>query len=365
MRNVIVLGATGSIGTTALTAIKERKLPLRVVGLSAHTNKEKLHELGSSFQTDNLALTGEGFGTLKEMLSKTDADIVLNGISGFDGLKASVAVLESGKNLALANKESVVCGSSFLFRIARERRLSITPVDSEHSAIYELLKDKKEEDVASLVITASGGPFRTKTRDEMEKMTVAEALHHPTWKMGRKITIDSATLANKAMEVIEASGLFGFAPEQIEVVVHPQSVVHSMVRMKNGAVYAQMGNPDMTLPIISALLPGTSVPLVRPLGFTGLTLTFEKPDTERFPLLALAFTILSRKDASAIAFNAADEIAVAAFLEGKIGFLDIEKIVQKVTLETTEPLPETLDEAIGIDKKARERARRLACSRLS
>lgn len=209
------------------------------------------------------------------MIEETDADIVLNGISGFDGLPASVYTLECGKNLALANKESVVCGWSFLFDLAQKNNASIIPVDSEHSAIFQLLKSHGQDEVEKLVITASGGPFRTWTEQQLNHATAKDALCHPTWKMGKKITIDSATLANKGMEVIEASKLFGFPPEKIEVVVHPQSIVHSMIRMRNGAVYAQLGMPDMSLPIISALLPDTGVPLVSPLSFDDLALTFQ------------------------------------------------------------------------------------------
>lgn len=365
MKKVIILGATGSIGTTALTAIRTRKFPLRVTALSCHTQKEKLDALGKEFRARTV-LTGApgGFHQLKEMLNSTEGDIVLNGISGFDGLRASVYTLESGRDLALANKESVVCGSSFLFALARKNGRKIIPVDSEHSAIYNLLLSQKKEEVENLVITASGGPFRTCSRERMAGVTVAEALHHPTWKMGPKITIDSATLANKAMEVIEAAGLFGFPPEHIEVAIHPQSVVHSLIRMKNGALYAQMGMPDMTLPIIGALLPGITEPLVQRLDFTSLSLTFEKPDLKRFPLLGLAWDILRDGGAKALAFNASDEVAVHAFLSGTIPFLGIERVVRAVTENCVFPAPKSLAEAIEIDHIMREKAQ-AECGRLS
>ncbi len=361
MKKVIILGATGSIGTTALNAIKTHHLPLEVVGLSAHSKKDRLEELGALFHARTALVAGNDFCSLQRMLQETDAEIVLNGISGFAGLTASMLALESGKDLALANKESVVCGSSFLFATAAKLGRTIIPVDSEHSAIHELLKAHPGSQVDHLIITASGGPFRTTEREKLKSITPKEALNHPTWKMGPKITIDSATLANKAMEVIEASCLFGFSGERIEVTVHPQSIVHSMIRMHSGAIYAQMGKPDMSLPIISALLPGTTTPLVQPLDFSSLSLTFEKPDFGKFPLLALAWTILSEKGAKAIAFNAADEVAVWAFLRGEIGFTDIQRIVIDVVEHCTDKAPSSLEEACDIDKRMRCLAARLCC----
>jgi len=363
MRRVIILGATGSIGTTALGAIRTHHLPLKVVGLSAHARGMQLETLGKEFGARTVLIPDGDFSGLKSMLESTDADIVLNGISGFAGLSASMLALESGKDLALANKERVVCGSSFLFATARRLGRAIIPVDSEHSAIYELLKTQPAAQVDHLVITASGGPFRNTPKEELDQVDVGRALHHPTWKMGPKITIDSATLANKAMEVIEASGLFGFAPERIEVTVHPQSVVHSMIRMRSGAVYAQMGNPDMSLPIINALLPGTTAPLVKPLDFTNLSLTFEKPDMDKFPLLALAWDILREGGSKAVAFNAADEVAVWSFLRKEIGFTDIQRVVSEVVARSEDPAPKDLAEAVELDGRLRSLARDL-CSRL-
>lgn len=361
MRRIALLGSTGSIGRTCLNAIKTHGLPLSIGGLACHREKTLLEQQGNEFHTDNLTLVErDGFPAIATMLEKSDAEIVLNGISGFDGLKASVMVLEQGKDLALANKESIVCGSSFLFDLAKRHHASIIPVDSEHSAIWELLKGKEKDQVESLVITASGGPFLHRTKAQMEEVTVEQALHHPTWKMGKKITIDSATLANKAMEVLEAAGLFGFDASHIEVVVHRESIVHSMIRMRNGAVYAQMGNPDMSIPIIASLLPSNTAPLVAPLDFTNLDLHFEKPDTDTFPLLALAFRILDKKGDSSIALNAADEVCVDAFLKRRIGFLDIARIVTKVVEESNGKAPENIQEAIVSDQEYR----RIACSLL-
>jgi len=344
-------------------------LPLHVTGLSCHTQKEKLKELGKLFPDARLCLTGgkwdgpySGFTGLRAMLSETKADIVLNGISGFDGLAASVYCLEGGKDLALANKESVVCGSSFLFSLAQKNHLSIIPVDSEHSAIFQLLKDHPKETVSKLIITASGGPFRGYDASKLKAVTIQEALNHPTWKMGKKITIDSATLANKGMEVIEASKLFGFGPQDIEVVVHPQSVIHSMIRLKNGSLYAQLGRPDMSLPIISALLPEVRCPLVQELDFGNLSLTFEKPDTGCFPLLPLAYEVLDMGGSSALAYNAADEVAVAAFLSGRIGFSDITDIVETTVRHADKKAPADLAEAVALNKQYRAFAGGFPCA---
>ena len=368
MSKVIILGATGSIGSTALQAIREKHLDIDVVALSCHTQLDKLRNLQSEFHSKAICLTGKkeqgiysGFEGLQEMLCSVDADIVLNGIAGFEGLKASVFTLQAGKNLALANKESVVCGSSFLFDLAKRQGCDIIPVDSEHSAIYELLRQNDKSKVQSLIITASGGPFSNYSAEQLKNVTVEEALHHPTWKMGPKITIDSATLANKAMEVIEASKLFGFSNDRIEVVIHPQSIVHSMIRMKDGAVYAQMGKPNMSLPIINALYPQARTSLVSPLDFANLQLTFFKPDMKKFPLLGLAYQILGMKCSAAIAFNASDEIAVGAFLEKRISFTRIQEIVQDIVSRHDNVNPNSLAEAIELDRKYRIMSNEYLC----
>ena len=297
-----------------------------VVGLTAHKNVEKLTLLGKEFNCPTLITDPIEDSGLEEFFEATHPDIVLNAIAGADGLFATVTAINSGIDIALSNKESVVMGGTWIFKEAEKRNVRIIPVDSEHSAIYNLLKGHK---ASSLVITASGGPFVD--RMDLDNVTVEEALNHPTWKMGKKITIDSSTLANKGLEVIEASFLFGFKPEDIEVTVHRQSVVHSMVRTKEGAVYAQMSPPDMTLPIISALSDGKIEleDVVSPLSFTNLKLTFEKPDTLRFPLLDLAYKALMVDGSATIAYNAADEVAVNAFMEGIIPYSKISEIVKK------------------------------------
>lgn len=365
MRRVVILGCTGSIGTTAIRAIVDKNLPITVVGLSAHSNENALISLARELSCHSVCLTGSRgkphdnlhtFDNLSDMLSSLDADIVLNGIAGFAGLEASLLSLGQGFDLALANKESIVCGGSYLFSHAKQHNAKIIAVDSEHSALAELVKHRAPEEIDSLILTGSGGPFRTLPKEQFAHITVEEALAHPTWKMGRKISVDSATLANKALEVIEASYLFGLPPEKIEVVIHPQSVVHSMIRHVDGAIYAQMGVPDMTLPIINALIEGGKA-LVRPLDFSSLSLTFEKPDYGRFPLLGLAFSILERKGSAALAFNAADEVAVHAFLDRKCTYLQMIRAIEKTLEKPWESAPSSFEETLALDAEARKLTR--------
>ncbi|MGN0906741.1 MAG: 1-deoxy-D-xylulose-5-phosphate reductoisomerase [Bullifex sp.] len=325
-RSVIILGATGSIGTTCLNAVRNGILDAEVKGVVSRSSLASLKKIADEFSCPYIL--NETSGKLKAFLEDIDADIVLNGIAGAAGLEASLLSLNAGFDLALANKESVVMGGTFLFSEAQRLGRKIIPVDSEHSAIYHLLKGYP--DIDSCVITASGGPLYG--RRDLENVTPDEAAAHPTWKMGRKISIDSATLANKGLEVIEAGFLFGLDASRIEVTIHRQSVVHSMIRMKNGAVYAQLSPPDMTLPIVSAVNDEASeiINAVRPLSFSDLTLTFSSWDRNEFPLLALAYEALEKKGSYPIAFNAADEVAVQLFTDGRIKLTDIASITEKV-----------------------------------
>lgn len=367
MKRIVILGCTGSIGSTAIDAIRDKKLAVTVVGLSAHSNEKTLVSLARELSCTSICLTGGKadrhsnlavFPTLSEMLSTLDADIVLNGIAGFAGLEASILTIKQGFDLALANKESIVCGGSYLFDLAKAHHSKIIAVDSEHSALAELVKGRSPDEIDSLILTGSGGPFRTLPKAQFDTITVEQALAHPTWKMGKKISIDSATLANKALEVIEASYLFGLPHEKIEVVIHPQSIVHSMIRTSDGALYAQMGIPDMTLPIVNALVTGGKA-LVRPLDFTNLSLTFEKPDLERFPLLGLAFSILERKGSAALAFNAADEIAVHAFLDRTCTYPQMIRAIEKTLEKSWDHAPSSFEETLALDRKARDLTRSL------
>ncbi|MGD1816942.1 MAG: 1-deoxy-D-xylulose-5-phosphate reductoisomerase [Pleomorphochaeta sp.] len=362
MKKVIILGATGSIGTTCLNAIIEKKLPIEVVGISANKNFEQLEAIATKFNIKNLLLSNSShknsnfnyFNNIFDLIKETPCDIVLNGISGFDGLKATIDTLKNKKDIALANKESVVTGAAVIFDLAKKNNCKIIPVDSEHSAIKALIDSHQRENVKSLIITASGGPFRTLELSKFKDITVEKALNHPTWKMGPKITIDSSTLANKALEVIEASYLFNFEAKDIEVTVHPQSIIHSMIRLKDGAVYAQMGNPNMSLPIIEGILDGYSnKELVKPLDFTSLQLTFEAPNYEKFPLLKLAYDILEKKKGYPIAFNAANEEAVYAFLNKQISYLKLQDIVIKTLDKDFSNNISSFEDILETDKIAR------------
>lgn len=353
MRRVVILGATGSIGTTALDGIREGKINATVAGLVAHSSKEKLEALSKEFNAPcYINSSNEG---LRDFLSSLDADIVLNGIAGAPGLFASVASLEAGYDLALANKESVVMGGEYLLSLAKRLGRRIIPVDSEHSAIYHLIQDHK--DVSSLVITASGGPFLE--RRDLDNVTVEEAVNHPTWKMGRKISVDSATLANKGLEVIEAGFLFGMSADDIEVTIHRQSIVHSLIRLQNGSVYAQLSPPDMTLPILSAISDGHEIlkNTVKPLSFKDLTLTFRSWDKEQFPLLELAYGALRAKGSYPIAFNAANEVAVGLFLSEKLKFTDISRITALVMENDFKATAQSYEAIMEEDRRARTLAK--------
>jgi 1-deoxy-D-xylulose-5-phosphate reductoisomerase len=341
-KRIAILGVTGSIGKNTLDVIRRGSGDFEVALLSSHTNAAALKELGREFPGAILALSGPvapenagssffGPGGLLRAIAEAEADITVNGISGAAGLSPSLAAIESASDLALANKETVVMAGPLVFARAREKNVKILPVDSEHSAIFHLLEAHGADRVEEILLTASGGPFRKMSLEAMKNVSAKDALAHPTWNMGPKITIDSASLANKGLEVIEAARLFNLPPEKITVLIHPQSVVHSLVRMKDGAVYAQLSRPDMRLPIHEALY----WPEARPspfgaLDFRGLSLDFEAPDTERFPMLGLAYEAARRGGIYPCVYNGANEAAAAAFLEGRIGFLDIPRIVEYV-----------------------------------
>src|SRR5262245_15042 len=311
-KRVAVLGATGSIGRQALDVI------------AANPELELVAASSGSTPIDGLAPLTQVGGDVTELLDRSGPDVVLNGIVGFAGIHATLWALERGVALALANKESLVAAGE-LARDARERGGGLLlPVDSEHSAAFQCLEGRAPETVAGLVLTASGGPFRGRAREELDDVTVEEALAHPTWTMGPKITVDSATLANKGLELLEAHFLFGLDYDRIEVVVHPTSTVHAVVRFRDGGMLAHLGFPDMRVPISYALTyPERAATPVAPLDLAGLTLEFHEPDLETFPLLALAREAGVRGGTFPCAFNAANEVAVEAFVPGRIGFLAI------------------------------------------
>lgn len=314
MINAAVLGVTGSIGQTALRGIRQCPDQIRLCGATYHSRKPE------GLDCPLVQLDGNQ-DTLKQFIEMTKPDVVLNGISGSEGLYASLTVIESGVTLALANKESVVMGGDLLFDYARSRGVRIIPVDSEHSALDELIQTNGLDNISKLVITASGGPFRNLPLNELENITPERAVKHPTWNMGPKISIDSSTLANKGLEVIEAHYLFGFDENHIEVVIHPQSIVHSMVRTVSGQVYAQMSPPDMVFPIMRALLDGSFTKSVgKDLDFSMLDLHFEKLDSSRFPFVRDAFECVRLGGVLPTVYNTANEIAVRAFVDHRISY---------------------------------------------
>jgi 1-deoxy-D-xylulose-5-phosphate reductoisomerase len=347
MKRVAVLGATGSIGRQALEVI-ERHPELELVAASS-----------GSQPIDGLAPLTQVGGDPTELLERSEPDVVLNAIVGFAGVTATLWTLERGVDLALANKESLVAAGE-LALAARARGGRLLPVDSEHSAVFQCLEGRDPATVHSVVLTASGGPFRGRNRAELQDVTPDDALAHPTWRMGPKITVDSATLANKGLEVIEAHFLFGLPYDHLEVVIQPTSVVHSLVRFRDGAAFAHLGYPDMRVPISYALTyPERAAMDVEPLDLsTGLKLEFEPVDFEAFPLLGLARRAGEDGGTYPCAFNAANEIAVAAFLEGRLPFLGIADLVED-TLDAVDGTPaRDLNELIAADEEARRLAHR-------
>jgi 1-deoxy-D-xylulose-5-phosphate reductoisomerase len=351
MKRIAVLGATGSIGRQALEIIDTRD-ELEVCALASGSSE--LEALASERGVEHAQVGGD----LTSLLDAAEPDIVLNAVVGFAGLPATLWALERGITLALANKESLVAAGQLALE-ARERGGGLLlPVDSEHSAVFQCLEGRHLGSVTSIVLTASGGPFRGRTREQLEDVTRTDALAHPTWNMGPKITIDSATLANKGLELIEAHFLFGLLYDQLEVVVHPTSVVHAIVRFRDGASLAHLGYPDMRVPISYALTyPERAATPVDALDFAnGLTLEFEAPDVETFPMLALARRAGESGGTHPCAYNASNEVAVAAFLAGRLPFLGIAGVVEEV-LGTVDGAPaRDLDALIEADGEARRLA---------
>ncbi|MCL2833867.1 MAG: 1-deoxy-D-xylulose-5-phosphate reductoisomerase [Treponema sp.] len=367
MKKVAVLGATGSIGKSSLDVLRANKNDFEPVLFTAHTDLNALLALKKEFPKALAVLSGAagpvnycGRQGLLEAIAGCGADIIINGIAGADGLEPSIAALSNGRRLALANKETIVMAGPLVFALAKEKNAKIIPVDSEHSAIFQLIQAHGKDNIDEIILTASGGPFKNFSIKDLEKVTADQALAHPTWSMGPKITIDSATLANKGLEVIEAVRLFDFDINKIRVVIHPQSIVHSMVRLKNGNIYAQMSKPDMRHPIQNALYwPKINPYSLEPLDFGNLTLEFGSPDTDRFPMLALAYRACAMGIMYPAIYNAANEAAVQLFLDKKIRFLDIHRIVGYVLSSgewSGQMTKFDLENILIIDRKAREMA---------
>jgi 1-deoxy-D-xylulose-5-phosphate reductoisomerase len=348
MKRIALLGATGSIGRQAVEIV-EQSPELELVAAAS-----------GSQPLDGLAPLTQVGGDLTELLERARPDVVLNAVVGFAGLPATLWALEHGITLALANKESLVAAGDLALAAQERGGGLLLPVDSEHSAAFQCLEGRMTEQVHSLVLTGSGGPFRGRRRDELEEVGPDEALNHPTWRMGPKITVDSATLANKGLELIEAHFLFGLSYEQIDVVLQPTSIVHALVRFRDGAAVAHLGYPDMRVPISFALTyPERAATAIESLDFSqGLVLEFEPPDLDTFPLLALAREAGARGGTFPCAYNAANEVAVAAFLAGKLPFLGIAATVEETLAEVDGEPARDLDDLLEADREARRLAER-------
>jgi 1-deoxy-D-xylulose-5-phosphate reductoisomerase len=355
---VLVLGSTGSIGVQALEVIAEAE-DLEVCGLSCGA---RLAEMEAQAAAHGIALTAcaSGGGTvaydpdLAGLMEESRPDLVLNALVGAAGLRPTLAALERGIPVALANKESLVAGGDLVAAARARTGAGLVPVDSEHAALFQLMAGVAPERVAAAVITASGGPFRGRAADELEGVAPGDALRHPTWTMGAKITIDSATLMNKGLELIEAHHLFGLPYERIEVVVHPQSIIHAMVRLEDGSLLAHLGPPDMRVPIGHALRHPAPPPARQAFDLVGRQLEFERPDEAAFPCLGLARAAGREGGTAPAVLNAANEVAVAGFLEGRIGFMDIPRTVQ-AALEAVPAGPaDALETVLAADRSARE-----------
>lgn len=376
-KRVAILGSTGSIGTQALAVMEANPDTFEVEVLTANDNAALLVEQARKYKPNAVVIVNEdhytfvkdqlhsedikvyaGEGALCSVVQMDTIDLVLTAIVGYSGLKPTIKAIESGKPIALANKETLVVAGELITRLAREKGVNIFPVDSEHSAIFQCITGEFHNKIEKVILTASGGPFRGKKKSELESITKAQALKHPNWTMGAKITIDSATLMNKGLEVIEAKWLFGLKTEQVEVVVHPQSIIHSMVQFEDGSIKAQLGLPDMRLPIQFALsYPDRLKSDFKRFDFANYpSLTFEKPDTETFRNLALAFEALNMAGNMPCVLNAANEVAVAEFLKDRVGFLEMSEIVEKCLTRMDYIKSPAYEDYVNTDKETRIRA---------
>ncbi len=374
IKKITILGATGSIGTQALEVI-EKLENWEIAGMSCFQSVETLAARAARYRPSKLAVADSaaasslkenlpagyqpeiltGSAGYEELAALPDIDVVINSIVGAAGLKPSLAAARLGKRLALANKESLVIGGRILMPLMRDTGGEIIPVDSEHNAIFQLLEGRQQEEVENLILTASGGPFRGYSTADLKEVTLEDALDHPNWDMGSKITIDSATLMNKGLEVIEAHWLFGFSYDKIKVVVHPQSIIHSLIEMIDGSLLAELGQPDMRIPIQYALThPNRQNALSDKLALTEITeLTFQEPDTESFPALKLSYQAGRQGQGYPVVLNAANELAVSAFLQKKIAFLEISYIIEEM-LERHQPVDlKESDEILDLDQQTR------------
>jgi len=374
MKKILILGSTGSIGKNALEIIRNFKDEFTVAGLTVNDNIDLLEEQINEFNPSSVVVknrekarelkkrTGskcriiEGEEGLLEITKEEDYDILLSAIVGFAGLKPTIEAIKKSKRIALANKETLVVAGEIIIQLSNEYDSEIIPVDSEHSAIFQCLKGEEKKDISKIILTASGGPFLNKSKEEFSNVTIEEALSHPNWKMGNKITIDSATMMNKGLEVIEAFWLFGLSKNQIDVAIHPQSIIHSMVEFKDGSIKAQLSLPDMKLPILYAL----SYPKrfnyshvltdIKKIG----QLTFFEPDFDKFVCLKLAYDVIEEGGTAPCILNAANEVAVQKFLTGKIKFSQIPDLIKEALDTINNHSKATLENIFEIDFKTRE-----------
>ena len=380
-KGIAILGSTGSIGTQALEVIEAYPDKFDLQILTANRNADLLIEQAIKFKPAAVVIVDEdqytkvkdalwdhdiqtyaGVDSLEQVVTYNEVDIVLTALVGYAGLKPTVAAIDAGKSIALANKETLVVAGELVTERAKQKGVNIYPVDSEHSAIFQCIVGEFHNPIEKIYLTASGGPFRGMTTNELQNVTKAQALKHPNWDMGAKITIDSASLMNKGLEVIEAKWLFNLKPEQIDVIVHPQSIVHSIAQFEDGSMKAQMGLPDMKLPIQFAFTyPERLKTDFERFNFLNYPeLTFEQPDRDTFKNLNLAFKAMDLGGTAACALNAANEIAVQLFLEDKIGFLDIAEINERTIYDTSLIEKPTLQDYIATDSNARELALKIA-----
>lgn len=377
MKNIVILGSTGSIGKSTLEVIEKNPDRFRILGLAARSNLSLLLEQINRYLPEMVAVYEEdaaeilkkkvnvkvlsGINGLIEIAINEKTDFVLSAIVGASGLLPTLAAIKKGKTIGLANKETLVIAGRIVIEEAKRNAVKIIPVDSEHSAVFQCLEKRNPFEIKRIILTASGGPFRGRSKKELRHVKVEEALRHPNWSMGAKITVDSATLMNKGLEVIEARWLFDLPPERIDVVIHPESIIHSMVEFSDGTIIAQLSRPDMRAPIAYALsYPERLSDIVEPLNFEALRkLTFEKPDREAFPCLDLAYSAIKEGGTMPAVLNAANEIAVDAFLKERIGFTDIPSIIERV-IERHQKMPcDTIEEVLEADAWARQEAERL------
>jgi len=376
-KRIAILGSTGSIGTQALQVIASHPDSFEVELLTAQNNAALLIEQSIAFQPNAVVISNEekypevkealknhpikvfaGVQSIATAVQMDSIDLVVTALVGYAGVRPTIKAIEAGKAIALANKETLVVAGELITRLAKDKGVNIYPVDSEHSAIFQCLVGEFHNPIEKIILTASGGPFRGRKRDELLYVTKTQALKHPNWTMGAKVTIDSASLMNKGLEVIEAKWLFGLEASQVEVVVHPQSIVHSLVQFKDSSIKAQLGLPDMRVPIQFAMSYPHRLPADFPrFDFTNYpSLTFEKPDTETFRNLALAFEALYRGGNMPCVLNAANEIAVDAFLKDKVGFLEMSEIVEQCLARMDYIASPQYDDYVGTDRETRIKA---------